>query len=324
MGEGLDRATLRLVVDEAKRAPSPLNTQPARWRLRDGHLELIEEPARRLFASDPSGRDHRLALGAAWEGTRLALGARGLRLVDEVGAHVADAGVIARARVVSGGARDPLVDVVQRRATWRGLFRPADPGVLATLGGTLAREGAALFVERQAIDDAAALIDESIVRSLLLPRALEEMRDWMRTARHPCVTRDGVTPRTLHLSAVAANALARPPWFDRLARLGIAQHLVSERRQTASASALVALTAPVDEPLFVTGGRFYRAWLHVTAAGLHACPMRVVTATDALNERFVAAAQLDGGQRLMHLWRIGVASGVPRRTPRLPTEELVL
>ena len=46
-------AELRRAAEEAGRAPSILNTQPWRWDLSDGVLELHADPARRLDALDP-------------------------------------------------------------------------------------------------------------------------------------------------------------------------------------------------------------------------------------------------------------------------------
>ena len=48
-------AQLRAAVVDAVRAPSLHNTQPWRFRLRDGGIEVLVDPARRLPATDPSG-----------------------------------------------------------------------------------------------------------------------------------------------------------------------------------------------------------------------------------------------------------------------------
>jgi hypothetical protein len=320
----LDRATLCAVVEEARLAPSPLNTQPARWRVRDGVLQLVEDPARRLFASDPSGRDFRISLGAAWEGTRLALSKRGLRLVDEVAAHVSDDGVLVRARVARGAQKDPLADVVEKRTTFRGRFAPVPDDVLRSLARSLHTEGAFLLADRKIIDDAAARIDDATVTALLQPRYLEEQMDWMRAKDHASYARDGVTAETLHLSSMALSSLASRAMFERLAKMGVARRLVSERKQTRSASALVAIHASVDEPDLVTGARFYRAWLRVTAAGLAACPMSVLCDPEPSNQHFAKLAGIGEGRRLAHLWRIGKVEGQAPRAARLPTEELVL
>ena len=61
----------------ARHAPSILNTQPWRWRVRPGRLELFAEASRRLPATDPTGRSLTLSCGAALHHARVALAAQG-------------------------------------------------------------------------------------------------------------------------------------------------------------------------------------------------------------------------------------------------------
>lgn len=60
-----DRDVVRTVVDLACRAPSVHNSQPWRWRYRDGRLDLCADPARMLAATDPRGRQLLMSCGAA-------------------------------------------------------------------------------------------------------------------------------------------------------------------------------------------------------------------------------------------------------------------
>ncbi|MGV9212092.1 Acg family FMN-binding oxidoreductase [Micromonospora sp. RB23] len=64
---------LRTAAASAVRAPSLHNTQPWRFRLRDGGIEVLADPARRLAATDPSGWGVRVACGAALFNLRIAL-----------------------------------------------------------------------------------------------------------------------------------------------------------------------------------------------------------------------------------------------------------
>ena len=69
--------TLTAAAAAAGYAPSILNTQPWRWRLGPGRLELFAERARQLTVSDPQGRLLTISCGAALHHARTALAAAG-------------------------------------------------------------------------------------------------------------------------------------------------------------------------------------------------------------------------------------------------------
>jgi len=62
-------------VESAGRAPSLHNSQPWRFRLQGGAMEVLADPDRRLPVADPSGWAVRLACGAAVFNARVALAA---------------------------------------------------------------------------------------------------------------------------------------------------------------------------------------------------------------------------------------------------------
>ncbi len=64
-------------VEAAIRAPSLHNSQPWRFRIRDGALEVLADPSRQLPAADPHGWAQRLACGAATFNARLAFAVAG-------------------------------------------------------------------------------------------------------------------------------------------------------------------------------------------------------------------------------------------------------
>jgi hypothetical protein len=75
----IDRGLFVAAVEAAILAPSMHNTQPWRFRLVGGALEIWGDPARQLPVADPQGWGVRLACGAATANAVLALAAHGLR-----------------------------------------------------------------------------------------------------------------------------------------------------------------------------------------------------------------------------------------------------
>ena len=74
----VDPRTVRSALQLAARAPSVHNTQPWKWRIGDGSVELLADQARWLRATDQDGRDLMLSCGAALHHLRVALAAAGV------------------------------------------------------------------------------------------------------------------------------------------------------------------------------------------------------------------------------------------------------
>ncbi|MEU3457159.1 nitroreductase [Micromonospora sp. NPDC006766] len=96
MTTGFTVEQLRSAVTDAVRAPSLHNTQPWRFRLRDGGIELSVDPLRRLPATDPSGWGARIAAGAVLFNLRLALAVAGTPATVRLRPYPADPNVVAR------------------------------------------------------------------------------------------------------------------------------------------------------------------------------------------------------------------------------------
>jgi nitroreductase len=72
-----DDTDLRRAAAAAIRAPSLHNSQPWRFRLRDGGIDVLADPTRQLTVADSGGWAVRIACGAATLNARLALAANG-------------------------------------------------------------------------------------------------------------------------------------------------------------------------------------------------------------------------------------------------------
>jgi hypothetical protein len=115
----------------------------------------------------------------------------------------------------------------------------------------------------------------------------------------------------------------RPQAFSVLSRIGVARYLITESPQVRSATALLLFTPRKDQSAFAVGRRFYRMWLEITAAGLHAAPMSA-SADDPNNRAAIESlGKVPADRRLANVLRVGraPASGVAK-SPRLPVEEL--
>ncbi|MBQ1073560.1 nitroreductase family protein [Micromonospora sp. C31] len=96
MDTGFTVEQLRAAATDAVRAPSLHNTQPWRFRLRDGGIEVLADPQRRLPATDPNGWGVRIACGAALFNLRLALAVAGTPATVRLRPCPAEPDVVAR------------------------------------------------------------------------------------------------------------------------------------------------------------------------------------------------------------------------------------
>lgn len=96
MENGFTVEQLRTAVADALRAPSLHNTQPWRFRLSEGGIELSVDPQRRLPATDPTGWGARIACGAALFNLRLALAVAGTPALVRLRPYPTEPEVVAR------------------------------------------------------------------------------------------------------------------------------------------------------------------------------------------------------------------------------------
>jgi nitroreductase len=185
------------LVGTAARAPSLHNTQPWRFAVNAGAIELYADPSRQLLV-DPDGREMIISCGAALYGLRLAV--RTLGYLPEVELLPGPARQQPLARVRLGLAAPMTHDerkilaAVPHRHTHRGPFE-ADPlpdGLLARLRDDACAEGAILAQVEPgpAHDELMALLRALARRQDRDPRARAEIWLWSRGPASP--ERDGV------------------------------------------------------------------------------------------------------------------------------------
>lgn len=328
---GLAPRDQRDVVAEACRAPSVHNIQPTRWRfLPDGQVLLLRALERALPAADPTGHDVSVSVGAAFEGTAIALSRRGLglsapeRLDGPAGPGLA---LVARARVLEGGTEDPLARWVERRRAFRGVFERAAPEIRAALGRLLA-DDTRVIADAGEIQRLAREYDAASVHFLSRSDYEAELYRWMRLKpAHPDWGRDGLNASCMALSpleAWLAERLLRPSVFAWISRLGLTGAVISEAPAIRSSAAVILFCPPRECDPFQVGRRFYRLWLETTACGCALCPLSALADHEPTARKLAERYRIPEARRLANAFRVGVLRGEPALSPRLPVDELIV
>jgi hypothetical protein len=334
----LSREQQLQVVAQTNRAPSVHNTQPARWRFVDDGVLVFEDLTRRLAVGDPEGRDASTSVGAAIEGLHLALGAFNLGLGDtellsgkEEDRLSISPTLRCRARsTISAASVDPLAATVPHRHSFRGRFTPAAALDLARLKQHFGSAAdVALITDPDDIRFVAELNDRCAYEFMHDRAYQAEVYHWMRfSSRDPRWHRDGLTADCLAMNRferAMVGLVFRPRIFAILDAIGVMRPLLSESSQVRSASAIAVLHRPQGEHGLITGRRFYRFWLEIARAGLHACPMSALSDSATGTKEIRSRWGLPEDRRLVNVFRIGAAPAADvAPSPRLPARELLV
>ncbi|MCZ4259717.1 hypothetical protein O4G76_02525 [Limimaricola sp. G21655-S1] len=318
----------REIVEEARSAPSALNTQPARWRRKGDTILIGCDPAATLPVSDPHGIAAGLACGAAAEATILALSARrmGAGFTDLWGRDDRETmpGLRLAARITLEAQTDP--DPLGRQLPLRFSDRgPYEPGPVDLYGWT--RRDAILVTDAGRRDWLADLHDRAAMAHLRDGAARRELLSWLRLSpRHPRKRHDGLDRATLRLSprAAAEARLVLGPLWRPADMLGLTDRLVGETMQIRSSAVIALFHRPVaDSP--VTAGRAYlRLLLEASKLGLAGWPMGVLTSRHDAREEVARHVGIDPERRLMQVIRFGPPGTHPDQRARRPLEELIV
>ena len=277
-------AALRATAQRAILAPSVHNTQPWRFVLDSGGLEIHADRTRQLAVLDPTGRQLHLSVGCALLNARVLLAASGYpsrvqRLPD------ADRGdLIARIDLDDGESVDPdlaaLDHVVELRQTNRRRFAPdpAPPELVSTLVLAAAAEGALLhpIVTSDDRETLARLTQKADQLQIANAAYRAELRAW--TTNDP-TRRDGVRAAVVpHVDGTSGDEVPIRD-FDTQG----AGWLPAETQSPAQ-QCLLALGTDIDSPeSWVRGGEaLERVWLETTRAGFVASLFTQVVELGAL------------------------------------------
>jgi nitroreductase len=302
-------ARLRFLVTYAVLAPSPHNTQPWLFRLRDAEtLELRADHTRALPVVDPAGRALTIACGAALANLRCAAEALGEGLEVATLPDAEDPTLLARVGALGrrqpGVAQAKLLRAMTVRRTSRFPFAPEPPPAelrATAIAAAGARDDARLHWIEALEDrhDLALLIGEGDRIQMADAGFRHELAAWMRS-RHG-VTRDGMSGAAFGmpdlLSGTAALVVRS---FDMGAGQAARDMALAE-----GSPVLAVLETPGDRAAdwLAAGEALQRALLAVTAAGFTASFLNQPIEVPSLRPRLAQRLGLDGAPQL--LLRIG-------------------
>jgi nitroreductase len=313
-----DERDLKRAAAAAIRAPSLHNSQPWRFRLRAGAIEVLADPERQLAVADSTGWAVRIACGAATLNARLALAVNGRPAEVVLRPDARQANLIAR--LTPGPARPPtyaeqdLFAAIARRYSNRRPFWPdpvppeirarlveaarAEHGWLDLLVGTTALTG---------FGEIAQSADRVLRRD---PRYQSELFSWIHSDAAP----DGVP--------VSAGAPAAEP-YDLLPQRPFAERRRAPGRDFEPEPLIAVLGSTGDLPAdqIVAGQALQRVLLTATDAGLASSmisqPIEVPPARDQLRRSL--------GRSGMPQMAIRIGYGHPGRpTPRRDLADVLI
>jgi nitroreductase len=315
---GLSEAGLLSCVQAAVAAPSLHNSQPWRFRIRKGGVDVYADRTRQLEVIDPSGRELLISVGAAVFNLRVAIRQQGWVPVVRTWPDPGESDLVARVRPGPSAAPDPAVDAlaaaIPRRHTNRRPFgRVVVPAaILEELAQAAAMEGAALSIAgavgRTAI---LSLVRTAEQRLRAQGRYRAELTDWTRPAHG---RRDGVPPQAFGPWA----ALETLPLRD----YGLTQPQLQRRDEPFEPyPTILVLSTSGDTPgQWVRAGQaLQRVLLVATVHDLAATPMSQPLEIPALRE---LVTDTRTGRWAQVIMRVGY--GQPTAvTPRRPLSEVL-
>jgi len=319
--EGTDERPERRIVELACLAPSIHNTQPWKWRIADGVIELHADRARQLPVADPDGRSLAISCGAALHHATVAAIASGYRpTVERHGAPGSDVlAVIGLTEAPTPATAADDLALLRQRVTDRRRFTswPIPDGRLRALAATVGGNG----FEAVALTDEPqrARIEQLVDRAMRTQDQVEsfqvEQASWIDRP-----TPDGIPTPSLAPRENGFNA--------RRSRFGV--HLPPSRppasERIESSDGLIVLTTDEDtQPAWLACGEALSAiWLSATRAGQSLVPLsqviEVPETREALRHELV-------GRRPQLLVRVGwqemCRSTLPH-TPRRPVDDVLI
>ncbi len=309
-------------------APSTHNTQPWKFALVPGGLEVYADYTRRMPVVDPGNRELLMSIGAAVFTLRVAAERFGM----ECGVTYSHSGDSERplafvalgrpgSRVQPEEGIASLFSPILRRHTNRRpfLYSRVPESLLRRIRGLDLGAQASLTVSTDGIlnTQVSELVAAADRMQLADPSFRSELAEWIR----PNWTQksDGVTGAALGLHGVAA---ALGSWTTRVVDTG-SSRADRDKNLCAEAPALIVLQAEDSVPHWLACGELLQNLLLIlTREGLHHSYFNMPLQVHELRVRLRALCGLQAWPQIM--LRVGFSLSEPARTPRRSVDEILL
>jgi hypothetical protein len=313
---------LRQAAEEAGRAPSILNTQPWRWRVRDDVLELHADRTRQVVSIDPEGRLLTLSCGAALHHVRVALAAAGHEPAVVRRPRPGDPDLLAQVRVAgphSVASKDiSLHRSIKRRHTDRRLLpAPVPVPADAEAGLRAAAEAEHAWLHRVGPDQLgflAAAAKRAQAVQLKDERYQEDLGAWTHGSRS---SGQGVSPETI-VAPVPRPVPLRDFTVDTGALLhpGLGDDRFAEYQVLATEG-----DGPAD--WLCAGEATSAVWLTATERGLAVSPISDVIEVAGARTLLQRLLHRGGYPQLVLRLGLDMQQVPPPATPRRPPGDII-
>jgi nitroreductase len=314
-------AALAQAAQTAGFAPSIHNTQPWRWRVVDGRLELYAARARQLGVTDPLGRMLAVSCGAALYHARAALAAEGWQATVDRVPQGDDADLLARVELageapVTPAAMRRLQTIRVRHTDRRPVSEaPVPRDALEAVRQAVEDEGAHLHVLRpdDVIDLASAASHAQTVEDLD-PEWREEMTYWASGAHGAGLgLPDDVIPQSSPETTVPGRDFGRTGTLP-----------VGAGHDRAAVYAILYGDEDTPAAWLRAGEALCALWLTAIEHEVSALPLSA--AIEVAETRQTLRRLLAGLGEPFLVVRLGIAdpdTPGPAHTPRLPADQVV-
>jgi nitroreductase len=318
------------LVERARWAPSPHNTQP--WRIAvisEDEAELHVPVDRLLPVEDPDGRFMTAGMGLFLEALDVAAAARGRALewecfYPDLGAGASESSLFARLALPPRTRPSSFpADLLERRRTSRLPYdgRPAPESALEVLSAEAAELGhwAAFTSESDLVDWVVSLNADTVFYDLAEDDRRREIGAWTHPDDDAAGVRgDGFSPSCVGFHPALVRTFFDAPWLFRppLVRAVARRLYLRSMRGTATVGWIKGPWRTPPEWL-AAGRMLLRFWLAATAHGLYLQPFGSVITNPKAHARLAERLEVEEGDReLWLLLRIGYSAEPPRSARR--------